>query len=51
MVRQVMLLWDPEDSGGETHFMGLDLVLLRGLVIHSGKVSDLPTGIGIILNS
>ncbi len=34
MVRQVMLLWDPEDSGSETHFMGLDFVPLRGLVIH-----------------
>ncbi len=34
MVRQLMLLWDPEDSGSETHFMGLDFVPLRGLVIH-----------------
>ncbi len=43
-IGQVMLLWDPEDSASETHFMGLDLVLLRGLVIHSIDFSDLPTG-------
>ncbi len=34
----------PGGLRGETHFMGLDVVLLRGLVIHSEKVSDLPTG-------
>ncbi len=39
-----MLLWDPEDSGSETHFIGLNFVPLRGLVIHLIHFSDLPTG-------
>ncbi len=26
-IGQLMLLWDPEDSESETHFMGLEAVL------------------------